>query len=188
MKLIASFAVLVLLAAELRAEIELTAVFITAEGAQFSLTDTVTGEARWVARGQTFAGFEVGGYDSPTEALTLLRDGRSVPARLKAAAIKVGYLSVAGTIEIGAGEPVSVTDATLVFGQASVFPVTGSLTLRLTATRRPDGNILFAAVFERKRADGTVEKLSAPSVIALPNHPFAVRVGDLGFGFKPRGI
>ena len=83
-------------------------------------------------------------------------------------------------------EKLEVTRATLIFDQENIFPLKDGVVCRITPTRRPDGNILYRASFERTGADGRTEILAAPAVVVLPASPFKIQIGDLGFGFTPK--
>ena len=170
----------------LRAELEFTGIFVTSKQSQFALTESSSGETGWRKIGQSFGGAEITGYDAKDDTLTLRQNGATLQLRLKDAKVKTARVEIAGTISLGPAEKLDVIRGTLVFDQENVFPLADGLVCRVTPSLRPDGNILYRAFFEETRPDGKVEKLSSPSIIARPDTPFAMRIGELGFSFTPK--
>ncbi len=177
-----------LLLAPLRAEIEFTGIFVTSKQSQFALTEKSSGETVWRKIGQSFGGAEITDYDAKGDTLTLRQDGTTLRLRLKDAKVKTARVEIAGTFSLGPTENTEVIRGTLVFDQENIFPLSEGLVCRVTPSLRPDGNILYRAFFEQTGPDGKVEKLSTPSIIALPHTPFSIRIGDLGFSFTPKPL
>ena len=180
--------VLALLAATgARAEVEFVGVLVTSARSMFALSEDATKPATWRALGQDFAGYKLTEFDAKADTLVLMRDGAPLRLHLKDdAKVESARIEIAGALRLGAGPKLEINRATLVFDQENVFPLTDGLVVRITPTRRPDGNILYRAAFERPGPDGRPEKLSLPSVITLPAGSFNVQVGDIGFGFTPK--
>jgi hypothetical protein len=171
-----------------RAELEFVGLLVAPQKSLFALSDPSTRQTRWVAVGQTFGGYTVTGFDAALNTLTLTQGVTSTRLRLiDDAKITAGRLEITGTIKLGHGEKMEVSRATLLFDQENVFPLQDGLVCRITPTRRPDGNILYRAAFDRTTADGKKETLAMPSVIDRPGDGFNVEVGDLGFSFTPKG-
>jgi hypothetical protein len=178
--------VFALLIAPLRAEIEFAGIFVTSRQSQFALMDKSSGESGWRKLGQSFAGAELTGYDAKEDTLVLSQNGATLRLRLKDAKVKAARVEIAGVISLGPAEKMEVIRGMLVFDQENVFPLSDGLVCRITPSLRPDGNILYRAFFEQTGPDGKVETLNAPSVIVLPDSPFAIRIGELGFSFTPK--
>lgn len=184
-----------LVLAPLRAEVEFVGILATKEKTMFYLKDAAAGkESGWVELKQNFAGFTVTAYDAKNDVLTLTKDGATTQIRLRDAKIVNGRQEVTGGVTLQAGEKLVVERATMLFDQENIFPLKNGVVVRITPTRRPDGNIMYAAVFERPRSGGGMEKISAPSVLTLPGHEFSVLIGEpgkpeegIGFSFKPTG-
>ena len=170
-----------------RADLEFVGVLVTSQATRFALGDTTTGKTDWVARGEKFAGYTVVGYDAQVDQLTLARDGVEFRLRLKDdAKIQSSRLELTGAITFGGDEKVEVQRATLHYDRENVFPLKDGLTYRITPTRDESGNIRYTIMVERILAENKKEKISAPTVVALPGHSFKIQVGELGFAFTPR--
>jgi hypothetical protein len=170
-----------------RADLEFVGILITSQSARFALSETTTGKTDWVTRGGKFDGYTIASYDAKEDTLTLTRDGAELRVRLKSdARIKSGRFELTGTITFGATEKIEVERATLLFDQENVFPLKDGMTYRITPTRDDSGNIRYAIAVERILGENKKEKLAAPTITALPGHPFKIQVGELGFAFTPR--
>ena len=170
-----------------RAEIEFIGVLITPARSMFALSDDAAKPASWRALGQDFADYTLKEFDAKADTLVLTKNGATLRVHLKDdAKVKSARMEIAGALTLGGKEKLEVTRATLIFDQENVFPLKDGLVCRITPTRRPDGNILYRASFERTGADGRKEILAAPAVVVLPASPFNIRIGDIGFGFTPK--
>ena len=169
-----------------RAEVEFTGILVTPQQTLFTLRENASAGSGWCQLGQTFAGYELTAYDPKGDTLTLTKNGIKTLVHLTDAKVKSARFEITGTFTLSAGEKLDVVRATLTFGEETVFPLKDGLVFRLKPESRPDGNILYRAVFERPRPDGTIERLAAPGVIALPGQKFSIAVGDLGFSFTPQ--
>lgn len=167
---------------------ELNGVFIVGRDARFRLTESTTKETSgWLRPGDTFAGYVVKEYRADTETLRLVhqRDGSERVLHLREPTIVDSRIAVRGTIRLGPDQTLDVKQATLRWDEETTFPVGPDLTFTVKPSRRPDGNILYHARWERTKSDGTKQLLSAPSVIALPGTAFSAKVGELEFELKP---
>ena len=170
-----------------RADLEFTGILAMSGRTLFALHDTDAARSDWVPLRGTFAGYVVAAYDRPTETLTLTRDGASLRVRLKDdAKVKSARLELTGSISFGAGKKIEVERATLLFDQENVFPLAEGIVYRITPTRRPDGTHAYAIVIEQRGAGNQLDRLAAPTIITLPQHPFQIRAGEFGFAFTPR--
>jgi hypothetical protein len=180
-------AVLLALLPALRAEVEFVGILATPQKTLFALTDTVTTKSDWVAMGGVFSGYTIGGFDAKNDLLTLAKNGVETRVRLKDdAKVKAARLELTGSITFGATEKLEIARATLQFDQENVFPLKDGITYRITPQRRSDGTIAYRIGIERALAANKTERLSAPSVIAMPGQPFRLQLDDLGFAFTPR--
>jgi hypothetical protein len=170
-----------------RAEIEFVGILATSKTTHFALGETTSGRTDWVTVGGSFGGYTVASYEKKDETLVLRRDGIDRRIRLKEdAKVKAGRLELTGSITLGATDQIEIERATLQFDQENVFPVKDGVTYRITPTRMPDGTIHYRADMDRILAPNKTERLSSPAVIAWPGQQFSMRIGDLGFSFKPR--
>lgn len=183
----AALFLLVTIITSARADLEFVGILVTSQSTHFALSDTASGKTDWVKPGGKFAGYTIGKFEPKEDVLTLTRDGTEFRLRLKNdARIKDGRFELTGTITFGAAESIQVQRATLLFDQENVFPLKDGLTYRITPTRDESGNIRYAIAVEKILGENKKEKLSAPTIIALPGHPFKIQVGELGFAFTPR--
>jgi hypothetical protein len=172
-----------------RADVEFVGVLITPQKSLFALSDTTSGRTDWLTVGKSFAGYEVTSFDPASDTLVLRAAGAEKRVRLKDdAKIKSARLEIVGTVTVGMGETTDVVRATLLFDQENTFPLQEGVTCRITPHRQPDGNILYRASFDRVLSDKSTARIAMPAIIALPGHPFSIKVGDLGFAFSPRPI
>ena len=170
-----------------RAEIEFIGVLATPKKTQFALTDTATERTVWISVGDTFADYKLTGYDRTTDTITLTKPDAKLHLRLKDdAKIKAARLELTGTITFGADDKVEIERATLRFDEENVFPLKDGVVYRITPKQRDDGNIQYHIAIERTLAGNKTERVSAPSIITIPGHPFRLQIGDAGFAFAPR--
>jgi hypothetical protein len=166
-----------------RAEINYAAFLQGPDGVRVTLTDGPEGPASgWLKLGQVFAGYTIVASDA--QRVVLEKDGRRIERPLREAKIKDGRMIVRGTVSAGRWGTVPKIAVSLFVGEETVFPLHENLTLRLRVERREDGTLLYRAQFVERR-DGGEHLLSAPSVVARPGQPFALRFGDYGFQFSP---
>ncbi|MBI4626544.1 MAG: hypothetical protein HY736_25410 [Verrucomicrobia bacterium] len=178
---------LLLLATAVRAQVEFSGILAMPGKTLFALTNTATSKTEWVALHDRFAGFVVTSYDRPTDTLTLLRNGTATRVRLKDdAKVQSLRFELTGTITFGTGEIIEIERATLLFDQENVFPLKDGIIYRITPTRRPDGTLMYRIVIEQQIAENRIDRLSAPTVITLPNQTFSIRIGEYGFSFTPK--
>lgn len=177
---------LLLLTATLRAELEFSGFFTTPQSARFTLTDPATKTTSgWLKLGQSFAGYTLDAFDAEHEVVTLKRGSESLRLKLRDAKVLLGRATITGTVSIAADEKIEGVRATLFLGEESSFPLKDGMNLHLKAERRPDGNMLYSARFVMLQPDGSVKTVAAPRLVALPGAPFSIRIGELGFAFKP---
>ncbi|PTY04629.1 hypothetical protein DB347_18105 [Opitutaceae bacterium EW11] len=91
--LLSSVASLLVVSVSSRAEIEWRGTIVGPRGTTFALTDTATGESRWVALGTRFGAFSVERYDPTRQILVLNKEGARTEVPLAAAHVapaKVG--------------------------------------------------------------------------------------------------
>ena len=180
---------IVLLAATARAEIAFSGVLIMPGRSLFALTEGPAESPAWRALGQEFAGYSLAAFEAKTDTLTLMKEGAPLRLHLKdEAKTKTARLELGGTITVGTGEKLEVTRVTLAFDQETILPLSDGLTWRITPTRLTDGNILYRLAAERVVQNGglkSVQKISAPSVVVLPDGAFSIALGDLKFTFAP---
>jgi hypothetical protein len=177
---------LLLCAVSVRAEIEFSGFFTTPQSARFSLADPATKTSSgWLKLGQSFAGYTVDTFDAEREVLTLKRGAERLQLKLRDAKVQSGRATITGNVSLSADEKIEGVRATLFLGEEAAFPLKDDMTLHLTAERRPDGNMLYSARFVVRQPDGTDKTVAAPQLVALPGAPFSIRIGELGFAFKP---
>jgi hypothetical protein len=177
---------LLLLATGLRAELEFSGFFTTPQSARFALTDPATKTSSgWLKLGQSFAGYTVDSFDAEREVLIVKRGAESLHLKLREAKVQSGRATITGTVSVAADEKIEGVRATLFLGEETAFPLKDDLTLHLKAERRPDGNLLYSARFVARQPDGSEKTVAAPRLVALPGAPFSIRIGELGFAFKP---
>ena len=169
----------------LRAEIEFSGFFLTAREALFYLTETEGHRSSgWLKIGQSFDDYALVSFDPGREAITLRQGGRLREVPLRASKVKDRRVILTGTITLRQ-EQVEGVRASLFLGEEGVFPLKDGVTLRIRSEERPDGNIVYHSRFDVKNADGLEEPMNCPSIIARPGSTFSMRMGDLGFTFKP---
>lgn len=179
-------ALLFFLTATLRAELEFSGFFTTPQSARFALADPANKTSSgWLKLGQSFAGYTVDSFDAEREVLTLKRGGEILHLKLRNAKVQSGRATITGTVSLAADEKIEGVRATLFLDEETAFPLKDDTTLHLKAERRPDGNMLYSARFVVRQPDGSDKTVAAPRLVALPGAPFAIRIGELGFAFKP---
>ncbi len=191
--LLARLLLLGLSPALLRAEVEFTGLIALKDGTLFSLADTAADtRSGWIGLQQEFAGYQLTAYDAKGDVLTLTKNGVKTELRLNVPKVQNARLEVRGAMTLTAGEKIDIERATLVFDHENSFPLKNGVIVRITPRRMPDGSLIFAARFERSRADGTIEVLESPTVAVLPDKPFSIQIGDrahpennLGISFTP---
>ena len=170
------------------ADIEFVGLLVTPGRTLFALTETAGQPAAWRTLGQEFAGYSVAAFDGKN-LLTLSRDGATLRLSLKdEAKIKSARVEFSGAITFGQGEKLEVSRVTLTYDQETVIPLKDGVVWHVTPTRRPDGHVLFQLAVDHTTREGDlvrVQKVSAPGVVALPDHGFRLAVGDLQFNFDP---
>lgn len=166
-----------------RAEIEYAGFLQGPDGVQVTLTDAASGQSSgWLKPGQSFQGHAV--VTSDARRVVLEKDGHQLERPLREAKIKDGRMIVRGSVSAGRWGQLPDIKVALFVGEEAVFPLHANLTLHLKVERRPDGNLLYRARFI-ERNEGREDVLAAPAIIARPDGPFALRVGDYGFSFSP---
>ena len=168
------------------AAIEFCGYTIVDNVANFSLQDmTDKTSSPWITVGKAFHGYKITAFDAGKELLSVMTsEGVTTQLALRPAPIKDSRIRISGSIKVGTGESVDVTRATLVMGEETVFALKNGLTLRLKPSPF-EGNIRYDAVFEKQQPNGTQKVLSSPALVARPNQPFQIQIGDLGFSFEP---
>jgi type IV pilus assembly protein PilA len=83
-------AVTTLTAAAAEIPVEFSAALGTGAEARLSLTDTSTGQSRWVHVGDDFAGYRVSAYAAKDEQVVLSKEGRQFSLKLKQSKVKPG--------------------------------------------------------------------------------------------------
>lgn len=167
-----------------RAGIEFSGFLQGADGVQVTLTDGASGQSSgWLKPGQSFQGHAVVASDA--RCVVLEKDGHRLELPLREAKIKDGRMIVRGSVVAGRAGQLPNVAVALFVGEETSFPLHPNLTLHLKVERRPDGNLLYRARFI-ERNEGREDVLAAPTVIARPDSPFALRIGDFGFEFSPQ--
>lgn len=183
----AFLAATLLLAPLARADLEFTGILITPQSAVFAVRDTAAARTEWRAIGERFAGYTVARFDREKDTLVLSKDGAELVLRLKDdAKIKSVQLELRGKVTLGVGNKLDVIRASLRFDEENVFPLQDGITCRMTPRRLPDGNLLFEIAVDRTVAPNAVKRISGSRVIARPDGPFELHVGDLVFAFAPQ--
>lgn len=167
-----------------RAELEFAGFLQGPDGVRVTLTERPGGASSgWLKLGQQFQGHTVVAADA--RRVVVEKEGRRLEQPLRAAKIKDGRMIVRGTVWMGRAGESSPVEAVLFVGEESAFPLSEKLTLRLRGERREDGNLLFRAKFIELR-DGREDVMAAPAIVARPDSPFALKVGEFGFFFIPQ--
>lgn len=170
----------------LKGELEFSGYFITPADASYCISETEAGgSSEWLKVGQVFSGYLIESFDAKNERLTLRKGDEVIRLKLRESTVENGRSIVTGRIMLGPDEEIEGVRATLFLDEESAFPVREGLTLYVKASRLEDGNLKYVSRFERKREDGSIEKLFAPAAVARPDAAFGFRMRDLSFTFKP---
>jgi hypothetical protein len=177
---------LALTAASLRAEMQFSGFFLTTDESLFTLSDKDSGESSgWLKVGESFHSYTIRSFDRGHEVITVEKDGQSLRLSLRESKVKDGKMTINGTITLLPGQRVQSVRASLFLGEEEVFPLKEGVFLHLTAERRPDGTILYQPRLVTRDEDGKESSESWPYILTPPGGEFAIRIGDLGFSFKP---
>jgi len=165
---------------------ELAGFFILSDKASFVFVDSETNvTSGWLTIGDTFGGYLIEVFQPDQDTVILKRGDERISVSLRKATILEDRIAFSGKIAIGAGNVLEVSQGILRFDEETVFPLAPGVVLRITATKRDDGNIMYTCRFETVNEDGTVEAISAPRIIAPPGQLFSARVGELSFALQP---
>lgn len=176
--------IFVFVATGLRAEMQFTGYFVTTGQSLFTLSDTGKSSA-WIAIGDSFHSYTVKSFDRDAEVITLERDGQIVRLHLRDSKIKDGRMRIEGTITLWPGQRTQDFHASLCLGEEEEFPIKMGVTLHLTAEKRADGNILYHSRLVTRDSAGSETSESWPNVVTVEGGAFGLKVGDVGFSFKP---
>ncbi len=177
---------LALTTASLRADLEFSGFFITPDEALFSLSDTDGGASSgWLRMGDAFQACTLKAFDREHEVLTVVRDGRDVALKLREPRVKDGRMTIDGAITLWPSGQKRNVHASLFLGEEEAFPLAQGATLHLTAERRPDGNLLYHPRLVTRDGAGRESSQDWPFILTPPGGEFSLRIGDLGFSFKP---
>jgi len=177
---------LALSAASLRAELQFTGYFLTTNESLFTLSDKGSGESSgWLRVGESFHSYTIKSFDREHEVITVEKDGRPFRLNLRESKVKDGKMTIDGTITLWPGQRVQSVHASLFLGEEEVFPLKEGESLHLTAERRPDGDILYHPRLVTQDKDGKESSDLWPDIITPQGGEFSIRVGNLGFSFKP---
>jgi hypothetical protein len=178
------FLIFVFAAASPRAELQFSGYFVTANEALFTFNDGAESSG-WLAIGDSFRSYTVRSFDRESEVITLEKSGQPLRLHLRDSKVRDGRMKIDGTITFWPGQKTEGFQASLVLGEEEVFPIKPGVTLHLTAEKRTDGNILYRS--RLVTTDGTGKEASElwPNVVTSESGAFGLRVGDIGFSFKP---
>jgi hypothetical protein len=177
---------LALTAASLRAEPQFSGFFLTTNESLFTLSDKDSGESSgWLKIGESFHSYTIKSFDREHEVITVEKDGQPLRLNLRESKVKDGKMTINGTITLWPDQRVQSVHASLFLGEEEVFPLKEGVSLHLTAERRPDGNILYHPRLVTQDKDGKESSDSWPFIVTTPGGGFSIRIGDLGFSFKP---
>jgi len=168
-----------------RAEIAFSGSFFTARDEFFPLTEAEGDRSSgWLKLGQTFGPDTIECFAPTCEVIPLSQGGTRHEVPLRASKGQDDRTILTDPITL-LQEQVEGVRAALFLGEEAVSPLREGIVLRIRSERRPDGDIFYPSGFELTSADGNVETMSYPSVIPRPGIPFSMRLGDLGYTFKP---
>ena len=177
--------ILLLCSLSVRAEIELSGIFITSKEAPFALTDTEGHHSSgWLKLGESFAGYTLLSFDREHDTITLSRNEQMLKIPLRKPKVKEGKAKVTGTLKFR-NESIEGARASLFFGEEASFPLKKGITFRIKPEQLSDGNILYHSKFVGIREDGAEQILCDLSVVAIPGEPFGIQMGDYGYSLKP---
>jgi hypothetical protein len=177
---------LALTAAGLRAELQFSGFFITANESLFTLSDKDGAEmSGWLKIGESFHSYTIKSFDREHEVITVEKGGQTFRLGLRESKVKDGKMTIDGTITLWPGKREQSVHASLFLGEEEVLPLKEGVYLHLTAERLLDGNMLYHPRIVMQDKDGRESSDSWPNVVTPPGGEFSIRVGDLGFSFKP---
>jgi hypothetical protein len=178
--------ILALAAVNLRAELQFSGYFLTANESLFALNEKDGGESSgWLPMGGSFHSCTITSFDRATEVLTLEREGLVTRLHLRDSKVKDGRKTITGTISLWPGPQDRSFQASLFEEEDQVFPIREGVMLHMKANVQPDGTILYHPRVVTRDKDGKESSESWPWVVALPGGEFSERIGDIGFSFKP---
>jgi len=184
--LMTALLILALPSASLRAELQFSGYFLSADESVFTFRDSESKEASgWVRIGESFRSYTVRSFDREHEAVTVEKDGHLSLLQLQAPRVKDGRMTITGTITSWPGQSARSARASFVLGEDAAFPLGGGVTLHLTAERMADGSILYHARLVTAGGDGREKSDTWPDVVSPPGGEFSIRNETVGFSFKP---
>jgi len=164
---------------------EFTGILSSSKKVTFALSDERSGASKWISLHQSFEGYEAFEYDARDEILSLKKDDTILRLKLKDSKVQEGQYPVTGTITTAAGEVSTVRDVALILGREATFPLAENVVLRLTTTRRSDGNLEYKADIERTIEDGSKQTMASPTIIGRPSQRVALEAAGYKFEFQP---
>lgn len=177
--------IVALAAANLRAEVQFSGYFLTSSESLFELNEKDGDSSGWLPLGGSFHSYTVRSFDRASEEITLEREGQVIRLHLRDSKVKEGRKTITGIISLWPGPQDRKFEASLFPDEEQVYPIKEGVTLHLTAKAQPDGTILYKSRMVTRDKDGNESSERMPWVTALPGGEFSVRVGDIGFAFKP---
>ena len=173
-------------ALSLRAEIQFAGYFSTASESVFTLVDKDSNESStWLKMGDSFHSYTVSGFDRESEVITLEKDGNALHLRLRESKVRDGRMTVEGTMTTWPDKGIQSFHASFYLGEEQTFPLGKGRILHVTASRLADGTIRYQPSVVIRESDGKETSESWPFVVTAPGGEFSLRVGDIGFSFKP---
>jgi hypothetical protein len=179
------FLLLALAACSLRADLEFSGYFLTPDESLFTLSEKDGETSEWLPLGGSFHSCTIKSFDRVSEVITVDEAGRLVQLHLRDSKVKEGRTTITGKITLWPGPQEESFQASFYSGEEEVFPIKEGVTLHLTAKMRPDGNVLYRSRLVTRNKDGIESSEDWPFMISPPGKEFSIRVGDLGFSFKP---
>lgn len=185
------FALLLLTAGLVRAEIEFRGVLVALDKSLFGLADSAAPDAQeWVTTGDTFAGWTVGDYNPATRTLQLTKDGDTQTVRLKEPVPEATTpLVLQGKAGFKVGNRTVEQPVAMDYDRATVLNMGDGQTGKITPHQLPDGSISYQVVVETVVPAGgnrTATKVANSGVTALPGTPFTIQTSNLTFSFTPK--
>jgi len=180
------FALFLASALSLRAEMQFAGYFSTASESVFTLVDTDNGESStWLKVGESFHSYTITAFNRESEEIILEKNGNSLHLRLRESKVKDGKMTVEGNITTWPARGVQKFHASFYLGEEQAFPLGNGTILHITANRLPDGTIRYKPSVVTRDKSGRETSESWPFIIMAPGGDFSIRVGDVGFSFKP---
>jgi hypothetical protein len=177
--------ILALTAGSLRAEVQFSGYFLTPAESLFTLSETDGETSAWLPLGASFHSYTIKSFDRQAEVITVEKDGQLVQLHLRDSKVKEKRTIITGKITVWPGPQEESFQASFYPGEEQVFPIKEGVTLHLKAKMQPDGNLLYRSRLVTRNKDGTESSEDWPFVISTPRGEFSMRIGDLGFSFKP---